>query len=80
MFQKKDVSNVKKDIKRFVGSKIKFEYGKGRNRVDKKEGIIENAFENVFLIRLYENCIPMGKVSYSYTDVLTKTIEITICD
>lgn len=80
MFMKNDVSNVKKDIEKFVGSRIKLEASKGRQKITTKEGIIENAYQSIFIVQLYEKCLPTGKVSYSYTDILTKAIEITICD
>lgn len=80
MFIRNDVFNVRKSVERIVGSKVKLESNKGRHKTIIKEGVIENAYPSIFIIQLYEGLKPSGKVSYSYTDVLTKAVSITLCD
>ena len=80
MFKQKDIFFVKKDIKKFVGAKIKFESGKGRQTTQLQDGIISDAYDSVFVIQIYENAVPTRKVSFNYTDILTRNVQITVCD
>ncbi len=78
MFIQKDVFNVKKDIAKFVGSKVKLQSNISKHKSLVSEGVIENTYPSIFIIQLYEGIIPLRKVSFSYTDVLTHAIEITL--
>jgi uncharacterized protein Veg len=80
MFIKKDVSRIKCDISGCIGSKVKLESGRGKQKPLVAEGVIDNVYPSIFTVLLYEGATPKRKVSYSYTDVLTKTVELTICD
>lgn len=76
---KQDLGQIKKSIKSFVGSKVKLQASKGRNKTTVDEGIVENVYPSIFIIQLYEGAEPSRKVSYSYTDILTHSVEITLC-
>lgn len=80
MYIRTDVSKIKNDLTGYVGSKVRLESGKGKQRSVVTEGVIESVYPSIFTILLYEGMVPKRKVSYSYTDILTKTVEITICD
>lgn len=80
MFIRKDVCQIKHDITGFIGSKVKLESGKGKQKPVITEGVIESVYPSIFTILLYEGLEPKRTVSYSYTDVLTKAVEITVCD
>ena len=41
------------------------------------EGVIEGIYPNIFVIKLSENHA-LSRVTYSYTDVLTETVELRI--
>lgn len=57
-----------------VGSRIVVLYYGSRNRKGRYEGILDKIYYNVFTIRLIN-----GEVkSFSYSDILTKTIQIYI--
>ena len=67
-----------RDIKRYllsrVGSRIVIIYYGSRNRREKYVGILDKIYFNVFTIRMTN-----GEVkSFSYADILTKTIQIYI--
>lgn len=80
MFMQSDIPKVKKSIEKFIGSRVMLESGKGRQSLDTREGIIQDVYQSIFIVQLYDKCVPAGRVSYNYTDVLTKTVKITICD
>ena len=79
MYKTKDLFCVRKDIKKFVGFKVKLTSSKGRKKTGIKEGIIENAYDSIFIVRLSDQKDSGGKLSFSYADVLTKAVEITVC-
>ena len=47
----------------------------GRSKTFEKEGTIEKAYPNIFVIKYEEE---NRNVTYSYTDVLTRTVEVGV--
>jgi len=73
------ISDIKKDLESFVGSKIRLKANRGRNRIIEREGILESIYPNIFVVKLDERKIER-RVSYSYADVLTETVELFVYD
>jgi len=80
MYIRKDVFLVKQDIQKFIGSKVKLESNKGRHKSTINEGIIANVYPSIFIVQLFNGDSPSRKLSFSYTDVLTNSVEITLCN
>jgi uncharacterized protein Veg len=80
VFDKNDMRNVRKDIERRIGSRVILETNKGRHKSVINEGVIANVYPSIFTIQLMENESPMRKLSFSYTDVLTNSVEITLAE
>jgi len=79
MYVRNDVTQVRKNILQHVGQKVMLETNKGRQKSLMHQGIIENAYPAVFTISL-DPAAGQGRrtVSYSYTDVLTKSVKLTV--
>ena len=77
MICKTDISNLKTDISEKVGQKIIIKGSLGRSRTFEKEATLEKAYPNIFVVRYEEN---NRNVTYSYTDVLTRTVEVDVFD
>ena len=75
MICQKDITNLKTDIGEKIGQKIIVKGSLGRSKSFEKEATIEKAYPNLFVIKFEEE---NRNVSYSYTDVLTKTIEVDV--
>ncbi|MDD4171861.1 MAG: Veg family protein [Syntrophomonas sp.] len=73
------IAEIKKDLEFFVGSKIRLKANRGRNRIIEKEGVLESIYPNIFVVRLNERKVER-KVSYTYADVLTETVELFVYD
>lgn len=73
------ISEIKKDLEFFVGSRVRLKANRGRNRIIEREGILESIYPNIFVVRLNERKIER-KVSYTYADVLTETVELFVYD
>ncbi len=80
LYKAKDLNFIKKEIEKFIGFRILFRAKKGRRKTNLKEGIIENAYGNVFVVQVSDKTREAPeKMSFSYADVLTNAVEITVC-
>lgn len=77
MICKADISNLKTDILEKVGQKIIVKGSLGRSKEFEKEGTIEKAYPNIFVVKYEEND---RTASYTYTDLLTRTVEVDVFD
>lgn len=80
LFNRTDVSHVRSDIKRIIGSTVRLETNKGRHKSTINQGIISNVYPSIFTIQLEDGPSATRNMSFSYTDVLTNTVEITLCE
>ncbi|MCL2217797.1 MAG: Veg family protein [Defluviitaleaceae bacterium] len=79
MFDRNDVFHVRSDIQRIIGSKVRLETNKGRHKSVINKGIVSNVYPSIFTVQC-DGPDASRKLSFSYTDVLTNTVEITLCD
>ena len=79
MIEKGDLFQIKKDIENFVGEKVQLKANKGRKKSFIKEGILENTYPSIFIVKFENEYETTRRVSYSYTDILTKAVEIVVC-
>ena len=77
MICKTDIANLKTDILDKVGQKIIVKGSLGRSKEFEKEGTIEKAYPNIFVVKYEEND---RTASYTYTDLLTRTVEVDVFD
>lgn len=77
MIYKSDIASLKTDIGDKVGQKIIVKGSLGRSKTFEKEATIEKAYPNIFVVKYEEN---ERNVTYSYTDVLTRTVEVEVFD
>ncbi|MBQ2615222.1 MAG: Veg family protein [Clostridia bacterium] len=83
MIIQKDLIKIKSDLADNVGHKVKLTAKKGRKQYVTREGVIENTYPSIFTIKLdtpEDLLATERRVSYSYADVLTKTVELIICE
>ena len=77
MSARKVLADIKRDLDPFVGNKIKLRANRGRKKVVEKTGILESTYPNIFVIRLDEKQVER-RVSFSYADILTDAVQLTI--
>ena len=75
MICRHDISNLKTDINDMIGQKIMVKGSLGRSKEFAKEGTIEKAYSNLFVVKYEEND---RTASYTYTDLLTRTVEVDV--
>jgi len=80
MMKQNDVNNVRNAVISQTGKKVKVKINRGRHKVDVTEGVISETYPSIFLIKIQENeDMPIRMLSYSYTDILTKDVELILC-
>ena len=75
MIEKSNLSEVRKNIEECVGQKVLLRGSLGRNKSFEKEGTLLNTYPNIFVVKMDDT---QRNVTYTYTDVLTKTVELGI--
>ncbi len=66
---------MKNDLNEHIGKKATIKYNLGRNKYEKYNVIIKELYNNIFLVEMNISSNTMVK-SFSYSDVITKTIKI----
>ena len=69
------INQIKNELNNHIGKRATIKYNLGRNKYEKYSVIIKELYNNIFLVELNDNINTITK-SFSYTDVITKTIKI----
>jgi uncharacterized protein Veg len=79
MVEKNALGQIRKEMEACIGKRIQLKTNKGRKKTQVREGILESTYPSIFTVRFENDFKNVRKVSYSYTDVLTNTVEIKVC-
>ncbi|HHY68486.1 MULTISPECIES: biofilm formation stimulator Veg [Kyrpidia] len=69
---------IKRSLDSYVGEKILIRANNGRRKMIERTGILEETYPSVFVIKLDQSDHSFKRVSYSYADILTETVELMI--
>lgn len=69
------IGQIKRELNEHVGDHATIKCNLGRNKYEKYSVTIKELYNNIFLVQLNNQNNPEIK-SFSYTDVITKTIKI----
>ena len=71
-----DINKVRRSVGMNIGSKVK---NRGRHKIDITEGTISKTYPSIFLVEIVNDLDATTQtVSYSYTDVLTKDVQMQL--
>lgn len=74
-----EILQVKKQIDQHIGSKVRIRANKGRKKIVIKEGIIENTYPSIFVVKVpNELNNSFRTISYSYTDLITHDVKLSV--
>lgn len=79
MAEKSDLLQIRRDIETCVGERVQLKANKGRKKSFIREGVLENTYPNIFVVKFENEYETTRRVSYSYTDILTKAVELVVC-
>ncbi len=65
------IDDVKEKLNKYVGNKVIINYNLGRNKYEQYEATIKELYNYVFIVEFGSEI-----KSFSYSDVITKTIKI----
>lgn len=71
------MSNIRRDLEYYVGHRVRIKAARGRKQALEKEGVLENTYPNIFVIRI-DDPSSTRRLSYSYTDILTESVELFV--
>ncbi|MBR7164031.1 MAG: Veg family protein [Clostridia bacterium] len=83
MIDKSDIQRVKNILSQNEGKRIRLSAKRGKNREIIRFGIIKETYPSIFIVALdsvSDFADSVRTMSFGYTDLLTKSIEITIMD
>ncbi len=78
MIIKSDVEECKKSLEAYIGRTVRLTSNGGRKRIIVHEGILDHCYPNMFTVKWDRKAANTNSelVSYSYVDVLTKTVRV----
>lgn len=79
MIDRVDLSQIKKNIETCIGEKVQLKSNKGRKKAFIREGVLENTYPSIFVVKFENEYDATRRVSYSYTDIFTKAVELVVC-
>jgi len=76
----KTLADIKKSLDHHLGKRLKLKANGGRKKTIERAGVLRETYHAVFVIDLDQDENSFERVSYSYADILTEAVEITIFD
>ena len=70
-----DINEIINSIKGLKGQQIKMHVNKGRKKVEKYTGVIENIYPSIFTVKVNDSSVN-SYLSYSYSEVLCGAVKI----
>lgn len=76
----KTLADIKKLLDSHLGKRLHLKVNGGRRRTIERTGVLSETYRAVFVVELDQEENAFERVSYSYADVLTDAVEITVLD
>ena len=71
-----NILTIKEELENKLGSRITLVAQTGRKRQTERSGILSETYPSVFIVDLDQDENAFERVSYSYADILTKSVEV----
>lgn len=79
MVNRVSLTDIKKTIEGSVGKKVVIKTNIGKRNANVREGIVEFVYPSLFTVKIINGFDINRRVSYTYSDVLTESVEISFC-
>lgn len=76
----KTLADIKKLLDSHLGKRMQLTVNGGRRRTIERTGVLSETYRAVFVVELDQEENSFERVSYSYADILTDAVEISIFD
>ena len=74
--EEKSVDDIRQEVQKNIGKEVILKADMGRKIIKTRTGVIVDAFPSVFTVRVNNDFDVERTVSYSYSDILTSTVEL----
>jgi uncharacterized protein Veg len=74
------LADIKKTLDSNLGKRLLLKANGGRRKTIERTGILAETYPSVFVVELDQDENAFERVSYSYADVLTQTVQLTFYD
>ncbi|KRM71289.1 Veg family protein [Lacticaseibacillus brantae] len=74
------LASIKQQLDGKIGENLTVVAQAGRKKVTRRKGTLKETYPAIFVVDLDQDENAFERVSYSYADLLTKSIEITFDD
>ncbi|MDO4793280.1 Veg family protein [Filifactor villosus] len=78
MASKHTLDDIKRGLEKHLGKDIVVRANKGRKKIVTREGVLECTYPSVFVVAYSDGDDRITRVSYSYADVLTSNVQLTL--
>lgn len=76
----KTLNEIKQGLDGRIGKRLKLKANGGRRKTITRSGVLSETYPSVFVVELDQDENAFERVSYSYADVLTETVELKFLD
>ena len=76
----KTLNEIKQGLDCQIGRRLKLKANGGRKKTIIRSGVLAETYPSVFIVELDQDENAFERVSYSYADVLTETVELKFLD
>ncbi|GAB4072114.1 Veg family protein [Barrientosiimonas marina] len=76
----KTLIEIKQGLESHVGQRLRLKANGGRRRTIERCGTLAEIYPSVFIVELDQDENAFERVSYSYADILTETVELNFPD
>lgn len=79
-YMSKRLDEIKSELDHHLGKRLMLKANSGRRKTVEQSGVLAETYRSVFVVQLDQQEDTLQRVSYSYADVLTETVELTFYD
>lgn len=76
----KTLVEIKRSLDEHIGKRLKLVANGGRRKTIERHGVLAETYPSVFVVALDQDENNFERVSYSYADILTETVELSFID
>ncbi|MDF0727840.1 Veg family protein [Cytobacillus sp. S13-E01] len=73
----KTLLDIKRTLDVNLGKRLTLKANGGRRKTIERSGVLSETYPSVFVVELDQDENSFERVSYSYADVLTETVQLT---
>ncbi len=76
----KTLAEIKQSLDGQIGQRLTLKANGGRRKTIERSGVLAETYPSVFIVELDQEQNAFERVSYSYADVLTETVELSFSE